>query len=266
MKAAAEQPDARHARARRQVAGARPRQFRPRARRRESRPASGSTRDRPASRPTTCSCRAARADALAQLAPSVAACTRRCRTTPTTPHRQRGHYQRVHAARRRRDADGARVIEINPGDATLEPRKIAPTLLLDVTTTCGDAGGDLRARPADRRLRRRSTKPSPTINERPRPLALYYFDGDRRAQARARADRLRRRHHQRHAAALRPTTCRSAASAPSGLGAYHGERGFLTFTHEKPVFAQPRIALTWMLQPPCGKRFEAMLKLLRRIS
>ena len=52
----------------------------------------------------------------------------------------------------------------------------------------------------------------------------------------------------------------------SGIGAYHGERGFLAFTHEKPVFTQPRIALTWMLQPPYGKRFEAMLKLLKKIA
>ena len=50
------------------------------------------------------------------------------------------------------------------------------------------------------------------------------------------------------------------------MGAYHGERGFLTFTHEKPVFAQPRVALSWMLRPPYGKRFEAVLRLLKKIA
>jgi len=52
----------------------------------------------------------------------------------------------------------------------------------------------------------------------------------------------------------------------SGIGAYHGERGFLTFTHEKAVFSQPRFALTWLLNPPYGKRFEAVLKMLKSIA
>ena len=52
----------------------------------------------------------------------------------------------------------------------------------------------------------------------------------------------------------------------SGIGAYHGERGFRTFTHEKPVFAQPRVALTGLLYPPYGRRFEAILRLLRWIT
>jgi coniferyl-aldehyde dehydrogenase len=52
----------------------------------------------------------------------------------------------------------------------------------------------------------------------------------------------------------------------SGIGAYHGERGFLTFTHQKAVFVQPRFALTWMLRPPYGKRFETVLSILKKIA
>jgi coniferyl-aldehyde dehydrogenase len=52
----------------------------------------------------------------------------------------------------------------------------------------------------------------------------------------------------------------------SGIGAYHGERGFLTFTHEKAVFTQPRFALTWMLSPPYGKLFEVVLKVLKKLA
>ena len=60
--------------------------------------------------------------------------------------------------------------------------------------------------------------------------------------------------------------CRSAASARSGMGAYHGEASFLAFTHEKPVFAQPRLAALSYLHPPYGKRFERVLSLLRKLS
>jgi len=51
----------------------------------------------------------------------------------------------------------------------------------------------------------------------------------------------------------------------SGMGAYHGERGFLTFTHEKSVFAQARFNAAAWLHPPFGRRFEVLTRALRRI-
>jgi coniferyl-aldehyde dehydrogenase len=105
------------------------------------------------------------------------------------------------------------------------------------------------------------------INARPRPLSMYMFGGDGVARKRV----------------LRETTAGgvtiddtllhfSNESLPfggvgmSGIGAYHGERGFLTFTHQKAVFVQPRFALTWMLRPPYGKRFETVLRILKKIA
>ena len=52
----------------------------------------------------------------------------------------------------------------------------------------------------------------------------------------------------------------------SGMGAYHGEWGFRTFSKDKPVFVQSRFAGTWMFQPPYGPRFERLLGLLKRFS
>ena len=51
----------------------------------------------------------------------------------------------------------------------------------------------------------------------------------------------------------------------SGTGAYHGERGFVTFTHEKSVFVQSRASVAKLLYPPYGKTFERMLALLSRL-
>jgi len=51
----------------------------------------------------------------------------------------------------------------------------------------------------------------------------------------------------------------------SGYGAYHGEHGFRTFSHDKPVFSQPRFAFGALLRPPYGAAFERVLRLLERL-
>ena len=52
----------------------------------------------------------------------------------------------------------------------------------------------------------------------------------------------------------------------SGIGAYHGEASFLTFSHRKPVFVQPRLAAAKLLYPPYGNAFEKVLALLKRLN
>ena len=105
------------------------------------------------------------------------------------------------------------------------------------------------------------------INARPRPLALYAFGGDARARERVLRETVA------GGVTLDDTLWHFCSEelpfggvGASGIGAYHGERGFRTFTHEKPVFAQPRVALTGLLYPPYGRRFEAILRLLRWIT
>jgi coniferyl-aldehyde dehydrogenase len=48
----------------------------------------------------------------------------------------------------------------------------------------------------------------------------------------------------------------------SGMGGYHGEAGFRTFSHLKPVFRQARFNGAGLLNPPYGGRFRRMLGLL----
>ena len=50
----------------------------------------------------------------------------------------------------------------------------------------------------------------------------------------------------------------------SGMGGYHGEAGFRTFSHMKPVFRQARLNGAGLLNPPYGGRFRRMLDLLLR--
>ena len=52
----------------------------------------------------------------------------------------------------------------------------------------------------------------------------------------------------------------------SGIGAYHGEHGFATFSNTKPVYVQSRYAPTRLLSPPYGEKFERVLALLRKLN
>ena len=42
----------------------------------------------------------------------------------------------------------------------------------------------------------------------------------------------------------------------SGMGAYHGHRGFLEFSHEKAVLRQTPSELIAMFRPPYGEAFR----------
>lgn len=48
----------------------------------------------------------------------------------------------------------------------------------------------------------------------------------------------------------------------SGMGGYHGQAGFRTFTHMKPVFRQARLNGVGLFNPPYGARFKRMLEIL----
>ncbi|WP_027166678.1 coniferyl aldehyde dehydrogenase [Mesorhizobium sp. WSM3224] len=52
----------------------------------------------------------------------------------------------------------------------------------------------------------------------------------------------------------------------SGMGAYHGEWGFRTFSKEKPIFIQSKLSAGGLLRPPYGRTFERIFRLLNLIT
>ncbi|MDR3004544.1 MAG: aldehyde dehydrogenase family protein [Acidovorax sp.] len=103
------------------------------------------------------------------------------------------------------------------------------------------------------------------INAGPRPLALYWFGKDEKARD----------------AVLRGTVSGGVTVndtllhvahenlpfggvGDSGWGAYHGEHGFLRFSHQKSVCLQGRWSAMQWLYPPYGARFDQILALLKR--
>jgi len=104
------------------------------------------------------------------------------------------------------------------------------------------------------------------INRHERPLALYWFGRDGAAQQQVL--------EQTHAGGVTINDCiwhlgqedqPFGGVGASGIGAYHGEWGFRTFSKEKPVFIQSAFAGTKLFYPPYGKTFERLLGLLKKI-
>ncbi|MEJ6000973.1 coniferyl aldehyde dehydrogenase [Paucibacter soli] len=104
------------------------------------------------------------------------------------------------------------------------------------------------------------------IRRHDRPLALYWFGRDGAAQQRVL--------EQTHAGGVTINDCiwhlgqedqPFGGVGASGIGAYHGEWGFRTFSKEKPVFIQSAFAGTKLFYPPYGKTFERLLGLLKKI-
>jgi coniferyl-aldehyde dehydrogenase len=103
------------------------------------------------------------------------------------------------------------------------------------------------------------------VNQRPRPLALYVFSHNA-----ATVDRVLERTIA-GGVSVNETLMHISQEhlpfggvGPSGMGHYHGKYGFDTFSKLKPVFHQSRFNGLPMFQPPYGKRFERLVKLLSR--
>ncbi|WP_202369084.1 coniferyl aldehyde dehydrogenase [Pseudomonas sp. MWU318] len=98
------------------------------------------------------------------------------------------------------------------------------------------------------------------INQRPRPLALYYFGYDKREQNRVL--------HETHSGGvcLNDTLLHVAQDdmpfggiGPSGMGHYHGHEGFLTFSKAKGVLIKQRFNAAKLIYPPYGKSIQKLI-------
>lgn len=105
------------------------------------------------------------------------------------------------------------------------------------------------------------------VNAHDRPLALYWFG----RAARTRDKVL----HETISGAVTINDCLLQVAqenqpfggiGASGMGAYHGEWGFRTFSKEKPVFYRPYFSLAALLHPPYGAWFKRMMAALRWVT
>ncbi len=101
------------------------------------------------------------------------------------------------------------------------------------------------------------------VNERPRPLALYFFDNDPSRVNKVLKETVS------GGVTVNDTIFHIAQDSlpfggvgPSGMGHYHGKEGFETFSKKKAVFYQARFNGGGLLKPPYGKLFDRMLDIM----
>ncbi|HEX5123694.1 MAG TPA: coniferyl aldehyde dehydrogenase [Rhodanobacteraceae bacterium] len=101
------------------------------------------------------------------------------------------------------------------------------------------------------------------VASHPHPLALYIFEDDRatleRVQRGTRAGGVTVNDTILHIA---QHSLPFGGAGPSGIGVYHGEAGFRTFSRMRPVMRQARFNFVALLNPPYGETFRRMLRLL----
>ncbi len=175
------------------------------------------------------------------------------------------HHERLQALLVQAENQGARLQVLNSGVSADGSRQMAPALVFGATPAMklmeeeifGPILPVLPYATLDAAIR--------FINERPRPLALYWFGTDTASRDTVLAQTVS------GGVTVNDTLMHIAHEnlpfggvGDSGWGAYHGETGFLRFTQQKPVLVSSKWARGDLFYPPYGKRFDQIMALLKR--
>lgn len=178
------------------------------------------------------------------------------------------HYERLTGYLREAEERGIKTIAINPGkedfSAQQGNRKIPPTLIPQPADDLKVMQEELFGPLLPIRTYKEFDETIDYVNANPRPLAAYYFGSDKAEEE----------------AVLKRTTSGGACIndvimhvmqeelpfggvGPSGMGAYHGEAGFRTFSHAKSVYRQAGINVGKLggMLPPYSKATEKTISM-----
>jgi coniferyl-aldehyde dehydrogenase len=178
------------------------------------------------------------------------------------------HYQRLSGYLDELAERGARVVPLNPADedfsAQAGSRKIPPTLIPQPPAGSRVMEEEIFGPLLPIRTYRDFEETIAYVNSQPRPLAAYYFGSDPAEEE----------------AVLTRTTSGGACIndvimhvmqeelpfggvGPAGMGAYHGEAGFRTFSHAKAIYRQSKLNVAKIggMLPPYGPATEKTIKM-----
>ena len=186
------------------------------------------------------------------------------------------HHARLARLLQQAQSLGAQVLTIEPAPTQPRPetqshlgegisRQMAPTLVLGATPAMQLMQEEIFGPILPVLTYTRLDEAIAHINAGPRPLALYWFGQDERERDEVLARTVS------GGVTVNDTLMHIAHDGlpfggvgDSGWGAYHGETGFLRFSHQKSVLVQSRWSLGGLLYPPYGARFDRVMALLRR--
>jgi len=172
-----------------------------------------------------------------------------------------GQYQRLQTCLADARAMCVRCIEVNPRQEQLaDVRKIAPTLLVDPPEEALVMREELFGPLLPIRVYRSIDEAIAYVNERPRPLALYYFGNDS-----AESKKVLERTSSGGACINEVMQHIFQSDLPfggcgnSGFGRYRGGDGFKAFSLQRAVYMPPYLDVMGLLRPPYGKLFRRVM-------
>ncbi|WP_422449631.1 MULTISPECIES: coniferyl aldehyde dehydrogenase [unclassified Endozoicomonas] len=156
---------------------------------------------------------------------------------------------------------GATIVEINPANESFEgTRKMPMTLVLNTNDTMLIEQEEIFGPLIPVKTYHRIEEALKYVHDRDRPLALYYFDYDKK-----RAETILSQTHS-GGVCVNDTLSHVAVDdapfggiGPSGMGHYHGKEGFLNFSKAKTIVRKGRINVTKMVAPPWNNAMYNML-------
>ena len=178
------------------------------------------------------------------------------------------HFQRLNGYLAEASERGQKIIPINPAKEDFSAQqgtlKIPPTLISEPADDLKMMEEELFGPLLPIRTYNNFEETISYINSKPRPLAAYYFGDDK----------------QEETALISRTTSGGVCIndvvmqvaqedlpfggvGPSGMGAYHGLKGFQTFSHAKSIYRQASINIAKLggMLPPYGKATESTIKM-----
>ena len=164
---------------------------------------------------------------------------------------------------------GGRLVNLAPGQvADADRRRLAPHLVLNPSADMLVMQREIFGPILPVIAYREREEVVDYVNRHDRPLALYTF-----ARSRAEQEYYLTRTLSGGVAINDTLLQVGQADLPfggvgaSGMGHYHAEEGFRTFSKLRPVFRQgPVSAVQWLFQPPYGRRARALLDILSRLK
>lgn len=176
------------------------------------------------------------------------------------------HYKRLQDMLDDAEAKGATLVRIDPGGEDQNPsnRKMRPTLVLNASSDMKIMQDEVFGPLLPIIGYRDFNETIEFINDRPRPLAAYIYSD--------RAETIAKFQERTVSGGMCINTCLIHVGVdnlpfggvgPSGMGHYHGYEGFLTFSHNKPVFHQHQPSAAALLYPPFSNLGAGITKFLR---
>ncbi len=175
------------------------------------------------------------------------------------------HFARLKSLVEEARDRGAKIVEVGSSNALHPQRKLPLTLVVDPPRDAGIMkeeifGPILPVLPVNS-----TTEAIVHVNTGERPLALYWYGKDDDARENILQNTVS------GGVTINDALWHVAQEhlpfggvGKSGSGAYHGEAGFTTFSHMKPVFYQSRFASGSLMQPPYTDKTTKLLNFIRK--